>query len=41
MSSYDKYTSMISKLIIGDEEMVNLCELAKCTVLKTEDKKEI
>ena len=30
MSSFDKYTSMISKLIIGGEEMVNLCELAKC-----------
>lgn len=30
MSAFDKYTSMISKLIIGGEEMWNLRELAKC-----------
>lgn len=30
MSFLDKYTSMISKTIIGGEEMFNLCELVKC-----------
>ena len=30
MSAFDKYTSMISKLAIGGEEMWNLRELAKC-----------
>lgn len=30
MSFLDKYTPMISKIIIGGEEMLNLCELVKC-----------
>lgn len=30
MSFFDKYTSLISKIIIGDEKMLNLCELVKC-----------
>lgn len=30
MSFLDKYLSMISKIIIGGEEMLNLCELTKC-----------
>lgn len=30
MSFWTKYTSMISKIIIGGEAMFNLCELVKC-----------
>lgn len=30
MSFFDKYTPMISKLIIGGEELLNLCELISC-----------
>ena len=30
MSFLDKYIPMISKIIIGGEEMLNLCELVKC-----------
>ena len=30
MSAFDKYTSMISKLVIGGEEMWNIRELEKC-----------
>lgn len=30
MSFFDKYTTMISKLIIGGEELLNLCELISC-----------
>ena len=30
MSLFDKYTSIVSKRIIGREEMWNLCELVRC-----------
>ena len=30
MSFLDKYKFMISKIVIGTEEMLNLCELVKC-----------
>ncbi|MCH5338591.1 MAG: hypothetical protein J1E03_07410 [Acetatifactor sp.] len=30
MSFFDKYTPLISKLIIGGEELLNLCELISC-----------
>ena len=30
MSFFDKYISMISKLIINSEELINLCELVSC-----------
>lgn len=30
MSFFGKYTSVISKVTIGGEEMLNLCELVKC-----------
>ena len=33
MSFFDKYMSKISKLIIGGEELLNLCELASCVEL--------
>ena len=30
MLIFDKYVSIISKMIVGGEEMLNLCELVKC-----------